>query len=278
MIAPITACRSNRDWAKSVPAGHDQFAREYIASLRKGDLDRGVSALIPHLSRIPGAKDTLQSVLSRLPPGEPDTLRLIGVNWLRKKSLDGGDLLQSRLTYEYQTPSGWGLIGVGVVEELGVKFISGLWGDRTDRSQRAINDFTLSGKLPVHYFVLLLAIASTVFSSAYAIAAALTPMPRRYLWAMLALVGGSAISINWTTGATHFTLLAVNLVASKITRSGVGPWFVGAVVPLGAILTAAHLHKFIAQRDARERAPALAGDPATDAPIPLERGSSAGEA
>ena len=268
LVTALQGCRPSRDIEKIVPPGHDQFAREYIASVRNGDYDRGMAALIPHLLKIPGARDSLAAVVRRIPPGG-DSLRLIGVNWVRKKSFDGGDLLESLLVYEYQAPTGWGVITTGVVEEMGVRFITGLRGERYDQSQRAINAFTFAGKSPVHYFVVLLAISAAVASFAYALAAAFTPMPRRWLWALLSLVGGSGLTLNWSTGQVAFSLLSINLFGAGFKRMGAGPWLITAAVPLGAILTAIHLEKIRRQR-AANAAPDVR---ATDQPPPLDADS-----
>jgi hypothetical protein len=228
---------------KFAPPGHDQFAREYIASLRSGDYDRAVNALVPQLMKVPGVRDSLIVVVKRIPPGG-DSLRLVGANWIWKKRFDGGELKQSQLTYEYHAPSGWGLVTVGVIEELGIRFVTEFRGDTYSRSQAAINAFSFAGKTPVHYFVLLLAIASMVTCFAHAIAAALMPMPRRWLWALLSLVCGSGLVLNWTTGQVQFALLTLNFFGAGFQRSGDSPWFVLASVPLGAMLTAARLQAF----------------------------------
>jgi hypothetical protein len=243
LIPALATCKSSARVEKFAPPGHDEFARAYIASVRSGDYDRGMAALVPQLLKVPAVRDSLVAGVSRLPVGG-DSLRLVGANWTWKKSFDGGELRESRLIYEYHAPSGWGLVTVGVVEELGVRFITGFRGQTYARSQSAINDFTFAGKSPVHYFVLLLAIASMVTCFAHAIAAAFTPMPRRWLWALLALVGGSGLVLDWTTGQTRFVLLTINFLGGALTKSGDGPWFLVAAVPLGAMITSARLQKF----------------------------------
>lgn len=254
----LTTCRSSPRVERYASPGHDQFARRYIASLRSGDYDRAVAALVPLLMKVPGVRDSLIAVVGQIPAGG-DSLRLVGANWTWKKHFNGGELRESRLIYEYHAPSGWGLVTVSVVEELGVRFINGIRGQTFYQSQGAINEFTFSGKGPVHYFVLLLAIASMVTCFAHAIAAAFTPMPRRWLWALLSLGCGSGLVLDWTTGQVRFALLTVNFFGAGFERSGDGPWFVVAAVPLGAMLTWARVEAFRRKRAAP--IPGEVGDP-----------------
>jgi hypothetical protein len=89
---------------------------------------------------------------------------------------------------------------------------------------------------PAQVAVLLVAIGLTLFEIATAIIVGMTPMPRRWLWAVFALFGVGSFAMNWTTGAVSSNLFYVQLIGS-IQRIGLaGPWFVSVSFPVGAIV------------------------------------------
>jgi hypothetical protein len=70
-----------------------------------------------------------------------------------------------------------------------------------------------------------------------AVVVARTPMPRRWGWVAIALLGIGEFTINWTTGGTSARLLSLELFGASIAHSGpFGPWVVTCYFPLGAIL------------------------------------------
>jgi len=95
--------------------------------------------------------------------------------------------------------------------------------------------FTLNGKSPVHYLVLLGAVLSATLCVVTAVVAGIR---RRWAWMFGCLFGVCQLSLNWTTGAVFFTPIHVALLGAGFLK-GLGaadPWILSAAIPLPAIL------------------------------------------
>jgi len=233
--ALLLACAPQALERLTLPA-HDQLARAFIAAVLAGDVERATGWLAPG-NYPPAIGDTLRAIATILPAGAPDTLRVVGVH-----RFDGPGVRKSLLVYELHTPAGWGLAEVGVVEQRGTRHVERFQTERTTASLATTNAFRLSGKSGGHYLILLLALASAAVSIYAAVRAARTPMRRRWLWALLALIGASPVTLNWTTGGFGVRLLGVQLLSAGFARTApVGPWMIIAAFPVGALITLAHL-------------------------------------
>jgi hypothetical protein len=237
---------------------HDRIAREFIAAVRAGDTARAIGYLPPG-NRPPTIGDTLRAVAAFLPAGPHDTLRVVGVH-----RFDGPGVQRSLLVFELHTAAGWGLAEVGVVEQGGTRHVDTFRTERTAASLQTTNAFRLSGKSAGHHLILLLAISCATLSIFVAVRAARTPMRRRWLWTLLALIGTSPLTLNWTTGGFGVQLLGVQLLSAGFSRAApVGPWMIVAAFPIGALVTLTHLRRI------RRGHAAVQGDtPATSAPSP----------
>jgi hypothetical protein len=94
--------------------------------------------------------------------------------------------------------------------------------------------------------VLFMAIGVAAFTLWAAFAVARTPMPRRWAWVVVALLGIGKLAINWTTGETSTHLLSLPLFGGSVGRNGLfGPWIVACSFPLGAILALRRRHRVL---------------------------------
>lgn len=95
--------------------------------------------------------------------------------------------------------------------------------------------FTLEGKSPVHYLVLLGAVLSAALCVVTAVAAGVR---RRWAWMIGCLFGVCQLSLNWTTSAIFFSPIHVALLGAGFLK-GLGaadPWILSVAIPLPAIL------------------------------------------
>jgi hypothetical protein len=95
--------------------------------------------------------------------------------------------------------------------------------------------FTLNGKSPVHYLVLLGAVLSATLCVATAVVAGIR---RRWAWMIGCLFGVCQLTLNWATGAIFFSPIHVSLLGAGFLK-GLGaadPWFLSVAIPLPAIL------------------------------------------
>jgi hypothetical protein len=92
--------------------------------------------------------------------------------------------------------------------------------------------------------VLLAAVAVAAFALWTAVVVARTPMPKRWGWAAIALLGVGQLAINWTTGETTATIFAVPLPGASMARNSLtGPWMIAVSFPVGAILALLRRHR-----------------------------------
>ena len=82
-----------------------------------------------------------------------------------------------------------------------------------------------------------LMISIVAFALWAAVLVARTPMPRRWGWAAVALLGLGKFAINWTTGQTTASFLSLPILVGSIGRGDIlGPWIVAFSLPIGALV------------------------------------------
>lgn len=234
VLGPLAACFSSGDTlSRIVSPEDDAFAHTYFDSVRAGRVEFAVSVLSPRVAAFPGVRDSIVALSKYLPAGPIDSMHLVGAFRFKSSSVD-----RTNFTYEYHSSAGWGAASVVVARELGIRYVDAINANRLKRSFEDANAFTLRGKSAGHYLILALLIVCVGASFSVAILALRTPMPRRWLWALLALVGVSGLTFNWTTGEAGVQLLTVQLFGGAVMRAGpAGPWFLKAAFPIGALMT-----------------------------------------
>jgi hypothetical protein len=115
-----------------------------------------------------------------------------------------------------------------------------------------VNAFSLRGKSATHYVTLGLAVLFALGSVAAAGLVARTPMRRRWLWALVALVGAGTFQLDWTTGATRIVPFNVLLLSSSVMRPGAyASWVVSFAFPVGAMLALQRRRRALRSASAR---------------------------
>lgn len=253
-LALLGACSQEAELKRLTPPEHDRLAREFLAAVRRDDSVSILRQVTPTLRL--AFRDSLRAIVSLLPAGSVDTLRQVGVTRASKHGKYG-----TALVYELHTPAGWGLATVDILEEDGIRSVSGFSAERLPGSIESTSGFSLSGKSPAHFLVLLLALGCAGLSIVAAVLVAKEKIPRRWLWALFALLGVAPVTLNWATGEVSFQLLSVLLFSAGAVRPGLGgPWLVSVAFPIGAIAALQRVRRARAER-------ALAG---TEAAEPVE--------
>ena len=238
-LALLTACDQDAALRRFTLPEHDRLARNFITAVRTGDTTVILKTMAPGSHQIPAVMDSLRAAAAVLPQGPIDTLRQIGVNRVRTNGVE-----RSLLQYELHTPAGWGIVNINVIEEDGVRYIAGFRTDSLPASLESINAFRLTGKNPVTFVVPLLAFGFAVLSLVVAVSAARTNMPRRWLWALFALLGVAPVTLNWTTGQLSFRLFYLVLLSAGFNRVGPGgPWLISVGFPIGVIATFSRIRR-----------------------------------
>ena len=232
----LAACVTPQDAETSA---HGRLARAYLDSARAGRVDYLASQLAPSLRVLNGVADSLGSALRDLPASPWHSSRLIG--W-RINTFNGER--SSALTYEILGSNGWGLAHVAIAEDSGSPVITAFRTQRLKRSLEEEHAFHFSGKPLSNYGALFLAIVSLAISFGAAVWAIRERLPKRWLWAFVALLGGSDLLVNWTTGEVGSKLISIRFPTVGLQRpSDAAPWILMVAFPIGAFLVAERIRR-----------------------------------
>lgn len=229
-LVAMTGCDTQVLLEKFAPVEDQAFAKVQITKLRSRDFAAIESVADPSI-KSPGLEKTLAEMADKIPAGEPESVKLVGVH------RTAGTSTSTNLTYQYGYANKWLLVNVVMLKSPRKTTIVGFRVQPLDRSLEEQNRFTLSGKSLLQYMVLALAIAVPLFC-VYALVQCLrTPMRRRkWLWLLFILVGVGMFRVDWTTGGWFISPLYFQLLGASIYSSPFGPWTISVSVPLGAIL------------------------------------------
>jgi hypothetical protein len=213
------------------PAELDPLGRRVLHAIAAGD-SAALSQVVDERMPISAADDDYRSVALTFNAWAPDSIALVGwnVNVI-------GQTRNARLTYELHGRQGWGLATLNFAGRAEGYRLIGLNLTPEAGSLASLNAFRFRGRGPAHYLVLLATMASVLFTLATAVRVWRTPMPRRRLLALLALVSIGSVALNWTTG--QWTVQPANLLlfGGAVVRAGfVGPWVLTCGLPLGACI------------------------------------------
>jgi hypothetical protein len=143
----------------------------------------------------------------------------------------------TRVTLEYEFPGKW-VITQMVVHRSDEKFtITSFFVQPETESLEAANRFTLHGRQPVQYAVLVVAVVSMVVMIYALVLCIRTPLERRkWLWIIVILLGAGKLAVDWTTGEISSHIFWVSILPAGMSAQLYGAWTVSVSVPLGALL------------------------------------------
>lgn len=250
----LSACSQERALRTLATPAADSVAREFIQQLRQGD-PAAARRLSPDVLRVEGVQDSLRNMTRLFPRGPVLETELVGAQVLVQQGVT-----TRRLAYQEHSAGGWALVQVAIVEdEMKDRYIGGAHVTQIQGRLQDANAFKLAGTGPLHWIMLALMAAVPLFCVATAVRVARTPMPRRWLWALLALLAGGGLTLNWTTGDFSVTPINIQLLGAGAMRNGfAGPWLLTVALPLGAIMALLKRRRFLAKQ----------GTPPPDGPVP----------
>lgn len=229
----VVACGGSNDIiARFTPADADARARSYLGLFYRNQPDSAAGRLLPVLQS-QEANTQLQKIANMLHDQRFDTTRVVGV---QTNTVNG--IRHVNLSYELHSSSGWTMTNVATVDSAHTWFVEGVSARPLPRSLEVESRFTLAGRSVRYYVWLVLVGVAVLISLGTAVfIGSRRGMPKRWVWALIALLGVGAFSLNWQTGAINVNLLNVQLVSGGIVRAGpVAPWVLTFAIPIGAFL------------------------------------------
>ncbi len=221
-------------------------AKGNFDDLRHGHFDRVGAVLDPSIDRT-HLQENLEKIAALVPAQEPVSVHTVGIH----TQCNSGTGCNTRVILEYQFPSKWLIVDTVVHRQDGKTTITSIYVRPLSQSLEQANRFTLRGKHPQQYAVLIAAACSFAIMVFALVLCIRTPMESyKWLWIVLILLGAPRIAVNWTTGALSYQILAGLALPAWISSQIYGPWTVSVSLPLGAIA-------FLVMRDTlkKSRAP-----------------------
>ncbi|WP_133149204.1 hypothetical protein [Caulobacter zeae] len=164
------------------------------------------------------------------------------------------------LVYELPFPNGAVLYEVRM-ERTGANApwrLLGLTLNRASNAELAKGSLTMTDRSPGQLAFLAATVLSPLLMLSAIVAAVMAPgLKRKWLWALLALAGVGAASMNWTTGQAGFQVLSVNLIGAGISKMGFSnfyAWILKFTLPVGAVIV--HVVAWKARQAAKAKAAA----------------------
>ena len=192
-----------------------------------------------------------------IPPQPPDSMAIVGA----RISQPASGQREVRLTYQMRFDGQWVAAQVVTVEANDERMVTGASAYHMDQSIEAANAFALAGKSVTHYLVLLAAASVFLFCLYVAVVALRSDLKWKWLWAVVALVGVTKFSLDWSSGATGYhPVSALLLFGISVTKAGpAAPWILSISFPIGAVVTLRRVRSETEDRPSTEPSPGEPG-------------------
>jgi len=177
-------------------------------------------------------QDKLATMAAQIPSQKPLSIKVVG-----SQTFKGIGFTRSDITLEYEFPDKWLLVNLVTIKREEGTFITGFFVKPISDSLENLNRFTLSHKGESQYDVLLFSAVMMIFTIyAFVVCIKTKIAKRKWLWLIGTLVGICQVSVNWTSGQLHFSLITIHLPPFGATEQLYAPWFIYLCIPVGAIL------------------------------------------
>ena len=232
----VTAACSQKTVLEKVSSPEDRaLAQQTIQSLSLGDSARFLGLLHPTVRA--QAAPLFLKMRAILPP-PPIQVELVDARF-NSFTLAGGTTTRSSfLIYEVDHGDRRAVVQMTIQKQGSEAFLTQVQVNPLYKSISELQRFSLSGKSPLQYGVLVLALASVVTIVAALAALFRTPgVRRKWLWGIGCALGFGVVAVDWNSGALSYGLLNVQLFGAFVIKSGaLAPWRVGFGLPIVAVI------------------------------------------
>lgn len=231
MMMFLAGCDQASLMKKMIPPEADSTARGYIDLLRQNRFKEIEKDLDPSINT-PDIPKALVKMAQMFPAEKPESVTVVGVH-----TFHNDVTTTTNMTYEYQFRGTWLLVNVATKKQGAATTIVGFNLNPIPDSLENLNRFTLSGKSPLQYSVLALAVLFTLFTLySLVICVRTKPLKKKWLWILLILLGAAKFSVDWTTGRWDVFPLYVQLFSASAYAPLYGAWTISISLPLGAVV------------------------------------------
>lgn len=208
-------------------------AKEYVLFLQNSSVS-DVKKELPSNVAQSTSDQKIKKVLSRIPDGKPDNVKLMGYqsNTTPKNT-------RTNVSFQYKYGQEFLAITIRLAhKQEGEYELVGFNVRRLQGDLRKKHAFSLADAGLVHFLVLTGAILVPLFMLLTAlIAYKLSGLEWRWAWILFIVVGFGRISFNWTTGAIDFNPFSFQILGTGFFTSGpYSPWLFHVAFPVGAVL------------------------------------------
>lgn len=236
-LALLAACGvGEMDVTKFIPAEADRSARGVIAMVADGPVDSVMMRLDPELPA-----DSARAMFARLhillAGASLDSLVPIGAQ-SSTISMNGAETTTRHLTYQLHHGGQWFWLSPWLRETGTSTLVVGFHYQTWTLDPIAASAFIFEGKGVGHYlFLLAMALCAAVSIVSAVWVARQRGFPRRWGWAVVALVGVGVVSLDWRSGQFGQNLVSANLFCFGAVKLGpAAPWMLSFAFPAGAVL------------------------------------------
>jgi hypothetical protein len=254
-LAALTACKADlaQLTEKIATPEERRLGVRFAELLQSASPDSALAMLAPEL-RTDTSLRVVQAVAALLRTTSPSAAHVVSANVL--EWVGSSRRRHVSLSYESPTHDGkaWVVFSVTLRETGDTVSVVGFSASGRPRSFESENAFTLAHRSPRHFLCLGLAILIPIFTIVFAAYLVRARMPKRWLWALAALVTGPTFVLNWTTGQAAMLSFNWILFGGSATRTAIAaPWLVSFGIPTGALV--AYIRYRAWRHGSRPRAP-----------------------
>lgn len=230
-LAMLVGCSQSELLQRMTSTEEQKTAQDYFKLLQEHKFEEIEKTADPTTTG-PAIRDALTKMAAVIPPGEPTSITLVGVN--RKTSTE---FSAAELVYEYGFGDKWLLVSVSTKQSNGRTALIGLHVVPQTAGLKAMHRFTLQNKSALQYTILVLAVALPLFTLYALVICIRTKLQgRKWPWILFILFGVGKLAVNWTTGQIYLAPLSFQLFSAAATAPMYGPWTLAISLPLGAIV------------------------------------------
>lgn len=231
LLGIVAGCTQKDLTSELVPPADQALALHYVDMLRQRNFDEIDRAVDPSV-RGPKLYEALLKNAEVLPEDAPSSSKMVDARVRTEKDETRFDII-----LEYDFSGKWVLANVALLHKKDSVSLAALSVRAISESVEQRHAFRLAGKSPMHFVVLTLAIAFPLLTL-YALVTCLTTRlsSMKWPWVLFILLSFGRFAINWTTGETQFSPLAIGVFGASLTGVSFGAWTLSVSLPIGALV------------------------------------------